>query len=131
MVSAVLWILQGPLSHPSNTVPRLRPFSSDWGFCQSRIIPKLRLGFLGTFHRTLFLYYGRQVSKVCYVMTTYGVEDSLVRAVVAKERNCVFLATVLDLVHYKEESGPIVMYCLLGRLPNVGKIVRIWVGGWI
>ena len=64
-------------------------------------------------------------------MATYGVEDSLVRAIVAKERNCIFLATVLDLVHYKEESGPIVMYCLLGRLPNVGKIVGIWVGGWI
>ena len=110
---------------------RVHPFSSDWGFCQSRIIPKLRLGFPGTFHHTIFPYYGRQVSEVCYVTVTYGIEDSLVRAIVAKERNCVFLATVLDLVHYKEESGPIVMYCLLGRLPNVGKIVCIWVGGWI
>ena len=52
------------------------------------------------------MYYGRQVSEVCYVTATYGVEDSLVRAIVAKEQNCVFLATVLDLVHYKEESGP-------------------------
>ena len=110
---------------------RVRPFSSDWEFCQSRIIPKLRLGFPRTFHRTVFPYYVRQVSDVCYVATTYGVEDSLVRAIVAKEQNCIFLATVLDLVHYKEESGPIVMYCLLGRLPNVGKIVCIWVGGWI
>ena len=110
---------------------RVHPFSSDWGFCQSRIIPKSRLGFLGTFHRTLFPYYGRQVSEVCYVTMIYGIEDSLVRAIVAKERNCIFLAAVLDLVHYKEESDPIVMYCLLGRLPNVGKIVCIWVGGWI
>lgn len=84
---------------------RVHPFSSDWGFCQSRIIPKLRLGFPGTFHRIVFPYYGRQVSEVCYVMVTYRVEDSLVRAIVAKERNCIFLATVLDLVHYKEESA--------------------------
>ena len=108
---------------------RVHPFSSDWGFCQSRIIPKFCLGFLGAFHRTVLPYYGRQVSKVCYVTETYGVEDSLVRAIVAKEQNCVFLATVLDLVHYKEESGPIVMYCLLGLLSNVGKITYIWVGG--
>ena len=104
---------------------RVHPFSSDWGFCQSRIIPKFCLGFPGAFHRTVLPYYGRQVSEVCNVMATYGVEDSLVRAIVAEERNCVFLATVLDLVHYKEESGPIVMYCLLGRLPNVGKIICI------
>ena len=96
-----------------------------------RIVPKLCLGFPGTFHRTVFPYYGRQVSEVCYVTATYGVEDSLVRAIVSKERNYVFLPTVLDLVHYMEESGPIVMYCLLGLLPNVGKIVCIWVGGWI
>ena len=41
------------------------------------------------------------------------------------------LVTVLDLAYYKEESGPIVMYYLLGRLPDVGNIVCIWVGGWI
>ena len=64
---------------------RVRPFSSDWGFCQSWIIPKLRLGFPGTFHRTVLPYYVRQVSEVCYVMETYGVEDSLVRAIFAKE----------------------------------------------
>ena len=62
-------------------------------------------------------------------MATYGVEDSLVRAVFAKEQNCVFLATVLDLIHYKEEFGPIVMYCLLGLLSNVGKITYVRVGG--
>ena len=89
------------------------------------------LGFPGAFHRTVFPYYGRQVGAVCNVTATYGIEDPLVRAIVAKEQNCVFLATVLDLVHYKEESGPIVMYCLLGLLPNVGKIVYIWVGGCI
>ena len=110
---------------------RVHPFSSDWVFCQSRIIPKFCLGFPGAFHRTILPYYGRQVSEVCYVTVTYGVEDSLVCAVIVKERNCIFLATVLDLVHYKEESGPIVMYCLLGLLPNVGKIVCIWVGWWI
>ena len=45
--------------------------------------------------------------------------------------SCVFLATILDLAHYKEESGPKVMYCLLGLLYNVGKIACIWVGGKI
>ena len=107
---------------------RVHLFSLDWGFCQSRIIPKFCLGFPGAFHRTVLPYYGRQVREVCYITATYGVEDSLVCAIVAKQRSCVFLATVVDLVHYKEESGPIVMYRLLGLLPNVGKIVCIWVG---
>ena len=110
---------------------RVHPFSSDWGICQSRIIPKFCLGFPGAFHSTVLPYYDHQVNEVCYVTASYGVEDSLVRAIVAKERDCVFLATVPDPVHYKEESGPIVMYCLLGLLPNVGKIIYIWVGGWI
>ena len=110
---------------------RVHPFSSDWGLCQSRIIPKFCLGFPGAFHRTVLPYYGRQVSEVCYVAATYGVEDSLLHAIVAEERNCIFFVTVLDLVHYKEESGPIVTYCLLGLLPNVGKIVYILVCGWI
>ena len=59
----------------------------------------------------------------------YGIKNSLVRAISAKQRDCVFLATVLNLVHYKEESGPTVMYCLLGLLSNVGKITYVWVGG--
>ena len=60
-------------------------FILDWGCIQGRIVPKLRLGFLGTFHRTVFPYYGRQVSEVCYVTATYGVEDSLVRAIIAED----------------------------------------------
>ena len=64
---------------------RVHPFSPDWGFCQSRIIPKFCLGFPGAFHRTLLLYYRRQVGEVSYVMVTYGVENSLVRAIFAKE----------------------------------------------
>ena len=107
------------------------PFYFGLGVYSEPVIPKYRFGFPGAFHRTVLPYYDRQVSEVCYVTETYGVEDSLVRAIVAKERNCVFLATVLDLVHYKEQSGPIVMYYLLGHLPNVGKIVCIWVGEWI
>ena len=81
------------------------------------------MGFPGAFHRTVLLYYGCQVSEVCYVTATYGVEDSLVRAIVAKERNCIFLAAVLDPVNYKEESGPVMMYCLLGLLPDAGETV--------
>src|SRR4051812_17375229 len=103
----------------------VHPFNSYWVFSQSRIIPEFCFGFLGTFHRTVLLYYGRQVSEACYVTATYGVKDSLVRAIIAEKLDSVFLATVLDLVHYKEESGPIMMYCFLGLLPNVGKIVYI------
>ena len=88
------------------------------------------MGFPDAFHRTVFLYYGRQVGEVCNIAATYGVEDPLVRAIVTKERNCVFLTTVLNLVHRKEESGPVVMYCFLGLLPDVGKIAYVWVGGW-
>ena len=109
---------------------RAHPFSSDEGFSESQIVPKLCLGFPGAFHRTVFPYYGRQVGEVCNVAATNGVDDPLVRAIAAKERNCIFLATVLDLVHYKEESGPIVMYYFMGLLPDVGKIVYVWVGGW-
>ena len=64
---------------------RVHPFSSDGGFSESRRIPEFCLGFPGAFHRTVLLYYGRQVSEVCYVTATYGVKDSLVRAIFAKE----------------------------------------------
>ena len=57
-----------------------------------------------------------------YVTTTYSVEDPFVRAIFAKEGDCVFLMTVLDLVYHKEESGPVVVYCLLGLLSDMGKI---------
>ena len=66
-----------------------------------------------------------------YVTATYSIKESFVRAVSAEKRDYVLLVAVLDLIKSKEESGPIVMYCLLGRLSNVGKIVCIWVGGWI
>ena len=101
----------------------------DGWFSESRRVLEFCLGFPGAFHRTVLPYYGRQVSEVCYVTTTYGVEDSLVCAIFAKERNCVFLTTVLDLAHYKEESDPIVMYYLLGLLSDVGKITCVRVGG--
>ena len=109
---------------------RVHPFSSDGGFSESQRIPEFCLGFPGAFHCTILSYYGCQVSEVFYVTMTYGVEDSLVRAIVAKERNCVFLAAVLNLIHHKEESGPIMMYCFMGLLPDVGKIAYVWVGGW-
>ena len=107
----------------------MHPFSSVEGFSESQRILEFCLGFPGAFHRTVLLYYGRQVSEVCYLTATYGVEVSLVRAIFAKELNCVFLATILDLAHYKEESDPIVMYCLLGLLSNVGKFTYVRVGG--
>ena len=64
---------------------RVHPFNSYGGFSESPRIREFCLGFPGAFHGTVLLYYGRQVSEVCYVMATYGVEDSGVRAIFAKE----------------------------------------------
>ena len=63
----------------------MRPFISDWVCIQGRIVPKFYFGFLGTFHRTVLSYDGRQVSEACNFMATYGVEDSDVLAVVTEE----------------------------------------------
>ena len=63
----------------------MHPFISDWGCIQGRIVPKIDFGFLGAFHLTVLSYYGRQVSEACNFTTTYGVEDSLVRAIIAEE----------------------------------------------
>ena len=63
----------------------MRPFISDWVCIQGRIVPKSYLGFPGAFHRTVLSNYGRQVSKACNFTATYGVEDSVVRAIIAEE----------------------------------------------
>ena len=63
----------------------MHPLSSDGITIQGRIIPKIYFGFPGAFHRTVFLYYGRQVSEASNITATYGVEDSLVRAIIAEE----------------------------------------------
>ena len=63
----------------------MHPFISDEVSIQGRIVPKFSFGFPGAFHRTVLLYYGRQVSEACKIMTTYGVEDSLVRAIIVEE----------------------------------------------
>ena len=63
----------------------MHPFISDWVCIQGRIIPKFYFSFLGAFHRTVLSYYGHQVGKACNFATTYGVEDSLVRAIIAEE----------------------------------------------
>ena len=63
----------------------MHPFISDWVCIQGRIIPKFYFGFPGTFHRTVLSYYGHQVGKACNFAATYGVEDSLVRAIIAEE----------------------------------------------
>ena len=41
----------------------VHPFTSDWVYIRSRIIPKFHFGFPGAFHRTVLSYYGRQVSE--------------------------------------------------------------------
>ena len=63
----------------------MHPFISDWVCIQGRIIPKFYFGFLGAFHRTVLSYYGHQVGKACNFTATYGIEDSLVRAINAEE----------------------------------------------
>src|SRR4051812_21513786 len=98
----------------------MHPFISDEVSIQSRIVPKFYFGFPGAFHRTILLYYGRQVSEACNITTTYGVEDSLVRAIIAEDLDCVFLAAVLYPVHNQEESRPVMMYCFFGLLPDLG-----------
>ena len=62
----------------------MHPFISDEASIQGRIAPKFSFGFTGAFHRTLLLYYGRQVSEACDITMTYGVKDSLVRAITAE-----------------------------------------------
>ena len=63
----------------------MHPFISDEVSIQGWIVPKFSFGFPGTFHRTVLSYYGCQVSEVCYVTATYGVEDSLVRAIIVEK----------------------------------------------
>ena len=63
----------------------MHPFILDWVCIQGRIVPKFYFGFPGAFRRTVLLYYGSQVSEACNITTTYGVEDSLVRAIIAEE----------------------------------------------
>ncbi len=63
----------------------MHPLSSDGIAIQGWIIPKFYFGFPGTFHRTVLLYYGRQVSEACYLTAIYGVKDSLVRAIIAEK----------------------------------------------
>ena len=62
----------------------MHPFISDWVCIQGRIVSKFYFLFLGTFHLTVLSYYGRQVSEACNITATYGVEDSLVRAIIAE-----------------------------------------------
>ena len=98
----------------------MHPFTLDWGCVQGRIIPKFDFGFPGALHRIVLSYYGRQVGKVCNFVTTYGIEDSFVRAINAEERNCVLFTAVLYPGHDQEESGPVMMYCFGGLLPDLG-----------
>ena len=98
----------------------MHPFISDWGCIQGRIVPEFYFGFLGAFHRTVFSYYGRQVCEACNFTATYGIEDSLVRAIIAEECNRVLLMVVLYPIHNQEESGPVMVYCFCGLLPDLG-----------
>ena len=63
----------------------MHPFISDWVCMQGRIVPKFYFGFPGAFHRTLLSYYGCQVSEACNITATYGVEYSLIRAIIAED----------------------------------------------
>ena len=63
----------------------MHPLSSDGITIQGRIIPKIYFGFPGAFHHTVLSYYGCQVGEACNFTVTYGVEDSVVRAIIAEE----------------------------------------------
>ena len=95
----------------------VHPFIPNKGCVQGRIVPKSGFGFPGTLHHTVFSYYGRQVGEARDLATTYGIHDSLVRAIIAENRDCTFLMAVLYTVHNQEESGPVMMYCFIGLLP--------------
>ena len=96
----------------------MHPFVADWGCIRGRIVPKPIFGFPETLYRTVLLYYGCQVGEACDFTTADGVQDSPVRAIVAKDRDCVFLSAVLYPVHDQEESGPVMMYCFGWLLPD-------------
>ena len=96
----------------------MHPFVADWGYVQGRIIPKPIFGFLETFYGTVLSHYGCQVGETRDFTMADGVQDSPVRAIVAKDRDCVFLSAVLYPVHDQEESGPVMMYCFGWLLPD-------------
>ena len=80
------------------------------------------MGFPGTFHRIVLLYYGCQVRKVHYVTATYSIKEPFVHAVSAEKRDYVLLVAVLDFIKSKEKSGPVTMYRLMGLLPDTGEM---------
>ena len=63
---------------------RVHPFCPFGGWLKGRRFPPSCLGFPGTFHGALFLYYVCQICKVQYPASVEGIEDPLVRTVVAK-----------------------------------------------
>ena len=58
-----------------------------------------------------------------YVTATYSIKESFVRAVFAEKCDYVLLVVVLDLVKRKEESDTVMVYRLLGLLPDAGETV--------
>ena len=63
----------------------MHPFISDWDCIQGRIVLEFYFGFPNAFRRTVFSYYGCQVSEACNFTATYGVEDPDVRTIIAEE----------------------------------------------
>ena len=62
----------------------MRPFIADWVCIRGRIVPKPIFGFLETLYRAGLLYYGCQVGEAGDFTMADGVQDSLVRAIIAK-----------------------------------------------
>ena len=56
-------------------------------------------------------------------MATYIIMESFVRAVSAERRDYVLLVAVLDFIKSKEKFGPVMVYRLLGLLPDTGEMV--------
>ena len=63
-------------------------------------------------------------------MAIDGVEDTFVRAVVAKCCYHVFVAAILYLIFDKEKSGPEVVDLFSRLLLCARESTYVWVGGW-
>ena len=62
----------------------MHPFVADWGCIRGRIVPKPIFGFPETLYRTVLSHYGCQVGEACDFTTADGVQDSPIRAIIAK-----------------------------------------------
>ena len=95
------------------------PLCPSRGWPKGLWFPTGCFSFLCTFNCAVLLYYVCQIGKVQYTTVVEGVQDSLIRAIVAKYRDCIVVTAILDLVFNKQESNPKVVAYFLGLLPHI------------